>query len=109
MWRLGRSTATTGPVPADHRVRQDHNESLLPLGPELSGHDPEQFVEQPESWPAAFSLQNHQLLAKSQIFEQEIATATEETAKRINKLRIIAVNIRVSYREMPVEDNAVCC
>ena len=69
-------------MPSDHCVGHDHDKSLLPTRPELSGNDPEQFVERTESWPTASSLQNHELLAKGQIFEQDVAAAAEKPQKQ---------------------------
>jgi len=48
----------------------------------VSGNDQEQFVEHTEYWPTAPSLQNHELLAKGQIFEQDFMAGAEKTQKQ---------------------------
>jgi hypothetical protein len=68
----------TRPVPADHRLRRDHDERLFPLRPKSTGGDPEKLVKAAEAGPRAASLQDEELLAEHEVLKYKIPTATEE-------------------------------
>jgi hypothetical protein len=53
-----------GTMPADHGLGSDHQESLLPSGPELAGERPEEFVERAELGPGMPALPYSELLSK---------------------------------------------
>ena len=45
----------------------------------LVGNDPEQFVEQIESWPRMSTFQNCELLPKREILQHNLPTATKHS------------------------------
>ena len=64
----------------------DQKERLFPSGPEASQHDPEHLVPSPESRARSFDVQRQQLLAESQIFQNEVLTGTEGTENPTAKM-----------------------
>ena len=66
------------PMPANHRLRRDDDQSFFPDGPETMGSDPEQFVEQIELWPRMSTFQNGELLPKREILQHKLPTATKK-------------------------------
>jgi len=57
------------PVPTPHGFRRNHNEGLLPSGPESADGDPEELVDQVYSWPRVPTFQDGELLTQRQILE----------------------------------------
>jgi len=49
-------------------VRKYDNEKLLPVGADLAGGDPEQFVEEGQSGPWMPTLKDYELLSQGEIF-----------------------------------------
>ena len=49
-------------MPTHHGFRRDHNKGLLPSAPESADRDPEELVEQVQSWPRMPTFQDGQLL-----------------------------------------------
>jgi len=66
------------PMPSNHRLRRDDDQSFFPGGPELMGSDPEEFVEQIEPCPRMSTFQNGELLPKREILQNEIPATAEE-------------------------------
>jgi hypothetical protein len=52
----------SAPVPTHDGFGRDRNEGLLPSGPESADGDPEELVEQVESWPRMSTFQDGELL-----------------------------------------------
>jgi hypothetical protein len=73
-------------MPTNHRSRRNQDERPFPSSPEPSQHDPEQLVQRSKSMARSFGVQSQQLLAKSQIFEDEIFSGTECTDKPSQKV-----------------------
>jgi hypothetical protein len=59
-------------MPSDNGFRGDDEEQLLPLRPEPTNSNPEEFVEQIEIWPRTAPFQHGQLLTEYEILEDEI-------------------------------------
>ena len=57
-----------GPVPADHRLRGDDDERLLPTGPDAPSKYPEEPIEGTKARPWMPALQHGELLAKHKVF-----------------------------------------
>ena len=66
------------PMPTDHGFRQDENECVLPLRPETSNYNPEQFVERTELWSGMLAFQDHELLAEGEVFQQQAAASAKD-------------------------------
>jgi hypothetical protein len=66
-------------MPPNHCLGRDDDQRFFPGGPELMGNDPEQFVEQFESWPRMPTFQNDELLPKRKILQHKLPTATKKT------------------------------
>jgi hypothetical protein len=73
------------PMPANHRLRCDDDQSFFPSGPELMGNDPEQFVEQIEPWPRMSTFQNGELLPKREILQHKLAAVTKRRMSTPNQ------------------------
>jgi hypothetical protein len=61
-------------MPADHGLGSDHQENLLPSGPEATRKHPEEFVEWAELGSGMPARQYRELLSKSQILQQKTPT-----------------------------------
>ncbi len=72
----------SGPMPPHNSLGSDDNESLLPLRPQPFGDNPEQPIKSSEPRPRISSLHGQKLLAKGQIFQQEITSRMEESPKQ---------------------------
>jgi hypothetical protein len=57
-------------MPSNDRFRRHDDEAPLPAGPELASSDPKQSIDKAELSPRMSALQDCQLLAKSQVFQQ---------------------------------------
>jgi len=55
-------------VPLHDRVGKHDDEKLLPVGADLAGGDPEQFVEEGQSGPWMPTLKDCELLSQGEIF-----------------------------------------
>jgi len=66
------------PMPPNHCLWGDHDQSFFPGGPELLGNNPEQFVEQIEPWPWMSTFQNGELLPQREIFQYKFPTAAKK-------------------------------
>jgi len=55
-------------VPLNDCVGKHDNEKLLPVGADLAGGDPEQFVEEGQSGPWMPTLKDCELLSQGEIF-----------------------------------------
>ncbi len=66
------------PMPADHGFRQDENECILPLRPETSNYNPEQFVERTKLRPGMLAFQHRELLAEGEVFQQQAAASAKD-------------------------------
>jgi hypothetical protein len=66
------------PMPSNHRLRRDDDQSFFPGGPELMGSDPEEFVEQIEPCPRMSTFQNGELLPKREILQHKLPMATKK-------------------------------
>jgi hypothetical protein len=66
------------PMPSNHRLRRDDDQSFFPGGPELMDSDPEGFVEQIEPWAPMSTFQNGELLPKREILQHKLPMATKK-------------------------------
>jgi hypothetical protein len=66
-------------MPRHYSSRGDQHERLFPSRRKSSQSDPEELVHGWDSATRAFHLQSEQLLAKSQVLENEILAAVERT------------------------------
>jgi hypothetical protein len=73
-------------MPTNNRSRRNQNERFFPSCPEPAQHNPEQLVQRSESMARSFGVQSQQLLAESQIFEDEIFSGAERTDKPSEKV-----------------------
>lgn len=64
----------------------DENEWRFPSSPQPSQHDPKHLVPSRESTARSFDVQRQQLLAESQIFQNEVLTGTESTENPTEKM-----------------------
>ena len=64
----------------------DENERRFPSSPQPSQHDPKHLVPSRESTARSFDVQRQQLLAESQIFQNEVLTGTESTENPTEKM-----------------------
>ena len=64
----------------------DENERRFPSRPQPSQHDPKHLVPSRESTARSFDVQRQQLLAESQIFQNEVLTGTESTENPTEKM-----------------------
>lgn len=71
-----------GPVPADHRFRGDHDEGLLPTGPDSPSNYPEEFIDEAQDRPWTAPLQHTELLPEREILQDEMPTTTKRASKR---------------------------
>ena len=67
-------------VPSYDRLRTHDKERLFPSRPEASRQNPEEFIERRQSRPGMFPLQRRELLAKGEIFQQQIPSQGPRTA-----------------------------
>jgi hypothetical protein len=67
------------PMPTNHGLWCDHDQSLFPGGPESMGNNPEQFVEPLEPWPRMPAFQNGEQLPKREILQHKFSTAAKKT------------------------------
>ena len=65
-------------VPANHGLRRDDDEGLLPTGPSPTSRYPEQPVEWSEPWSWVSMLQHRDLLAERQIRQEKASTTAED-------------------------------
>jgi hypothetical protein len=65
-------------MPANHSFWGDDDERLFPLGPQSTDSNPEQLVEQTESWSRTTPFQHGQLLAEHEVLKEELAAVTED-------------------------------
>ena len=70
------------PMPSDHSFWSHKDQGLFPSRPESPHQNPEELVESSESWPGTPSLQNRELLAKSQILKKQCAPSAEHSQNR---------------------------
>ena len=73
-------------MPSHNRSRCNQNERLLPSRPDSSQGNPEQLVHGRQSATRSFCVQSQQLLAESQVLEDEILTGTEEVKNPPNEM-----------------------
>ena len=78
-------------MPVHDGSRRDQDERLPPPGPERSQRNPEQLVQGSQSSARPLLVQSEQLLAESQVFEDEVLARAkraddppEEMSKRHN-------------------------
>jgi hypothetical protein len=76
------AAALTSPVPTDHRLGRNDDESLFSLRPELMHDNPEELVEQVQVWPRSAPLQHGELLAEHEVLKDQIPAVTEEANER---------------------------
>lgn len=75
----------SGSVPTDHGLRTDHEEGLLPAIPKPARKNPEELLQQSSSRSGVFALEDSELLAEDEVFEQQIPASTKTTKKGSQK------------------------
>jgi hypothetical protein len=70
------------PMPSNHRLRRDDNQSFFPGGPEPVGNDPEEFVEAAQHRSRVATLQYGELLPEREVFQYEMPTTAKRASKR---------------------------
>ena len=65
------------PMPPNYCLWRDHDQCLSPAGQDLTGNDPEQFVDQIEPWPRMSTFQNGELLPQRKILQHKLPTASK--------------------------------
>ena len=69
-------------MPAHHRLGSHDEERLLPAGPNVTSSDPEQFVQGSKSRLGMLMLERGQLLAKGEVFQNQVAMRAKDTNPR---------------------------
>ena len=64
-------------MPPKYCLWRDHDQSFFPGGPDLTGNDPEQFVDQIELWPRMSTFQYGELLPQREILQHKLPTASK--------------------------------
>ena len=72
----------TSAMPANHRLRIDEHESLLPSTPETAGEYPEDFVHRPHPGSGMLALQHGQLLPEGEIFQEQASMRLQAAGKQ---------------------------
>jgi hypothetical protein len=70
------------PMPSNHRLRRDDNQSFFPGGPEPVGNDPEEFVEAAQHRSRVATFQYGELLPEREVFQYEMPTTAKRASKR---------------------------
>jgi hypothetical protein len=66
------------PMPSNHCLRLNYNQSFFPAGPELMGNYSEQFVEAAQNRSRVATLQYSQLLSEREVLQDKMPTATKK-------------------------------
>ena len=66
-----------GPMPADHGLRLDNDQRLLPTRPQAFQRDPEQLIETAQSRARSFGMDSQQLLAQGEVLENEVFSGSK--------------------------------
>ena len=69
-------------MPANNGLRLNEDQCLFPSRPEPLQYHPEPFIRNGKVRMRGLSLQNRKLLAKSQIFEEQVAAGTGRSGKQ---------------------------
>jgi len=69
-------------MPSNHCFWRDYNQSFFPVGRELMGNDPVQFVEQIQPWSRVSTFQNDERLPEGEILQDEMPMTTKRASKR---------------------------
>jgi hypothetical protein len=69
-------------MPSDNGLRLDKNQGPFPSRPKPPEHHPEQFVRSGKPRLRMLLFQNGELLAQSQIFQQQVAARTNRSNKQ---------------------------
>ena len=72
----------SGSVPSDHSLRLNKHKRLFPSRPEPAQEHPKESVMRSKSRPRTPALQYDKLLPQSQIFQEEVATRTEQPTNK---------------------------
>ena len=99
--------AKTGLVPPDHSFRCDHDERLFPSRPEPTHGNPKELIEDAEAWPRASPLQHGELLAKSQVLQDQTPLAAKE-ANEDSELEQKHVEHEQSYNRKLAAGRPLC-
>src|SRR5450631_107547 len=70
-----------GSMPANHGLRGNHDERLLPGRPTPASQHPEQFVEHAELGFRMLALQHGELLPECQILQEQASARTKDANK----------------------------
>jgi hypothetical protein len=65
-------------VPTDDSFGRDDDESMFPSCPESTNGDPEELVDQCQSWPRMATFQDGELLTKRENLQDKVRTITKE-------------------------------
>src|SRR3990172_11928734 len=68
-------------MPADHGVGLDENHHFLPPRPHAAQDDPEEAIRSPHARSRPLDGENGELLAESEVFQEEVAPRGEERAE----------------------------
>src|SRR3972149_11591739 len=68
-------------MPADHGVGVDENHHFLPPRPHAAQDDPEEAIRSPHARSRPLDGENGELLAESEVFQEEVAPRGEERAE----------------------------
>src|SRR5205807_8166329 len=72
----------SGTMPANHRLKINEHERLLPGGPETTGEYPEDFVNRSHSGSGMLALQHSQLLPESEIFQEQASMRSKAAGEQ---------------------------
>ena len=70
-----------GPMPANHRLRLDHDQGLGPARPQMAERNPEWLIEVMQLGTRLLPLEDGELLTKSNGFQSEFMARKEERAQ----------------------------